>query len=259
MFDYLFDPDFLPFTFALALLFGLAGLELAALLIGASFLGSGEADADPGGVDGIDGPDAADLGDFGGDLSLDTDAIGDLGELGDLGDLDLADIDGMDLSDGSAPVEAAGGVSNWLGLGKMPMLIWLATLLLGFGLSGIGLQLGVKSLIGYALSPWLIGLPAGAFGIWLTRSFGAVFARLLPQVETEALSERSLGRRRGVVTQGTAAKGRPAEVRVMDRYGNAHYLRAEPFAKGEEIAQGTEVLVIRDRRQDAYVLIPLSD
>ena len=45
MFDYLFDPDFLPFTFALTLLFGLAGLELVALLIGASFLGGGEADA----------------------------------------------------------------------------------------------------------------------------------------------------------------------------------------------------------------------
>lgn len=253
MFDYLFDPDFLPFTFALTLLFGLAGLELVALLIGASFLGGGEADADLGGVDGIDGPDAPELGDLGGDLSLDADAIGDLGEL------DLADIDGMDLSEGAVPVEAAGGVSGWLGLGKMPMLIWLATLLLGFGLSGIGLQLGLKSLIGSALSPWLIGVPAGAFGIWFARSFGAVFARLLPQVETEALSERSLGRRRGVVTQGTAAKGRPAEVRVMDRYGNAHYLRAEPFAKGEEITQGTEVLVIRDRRQDAYVLIPLSE
>lgn len=250
MFDYLFDPDFLPFTFALALLFGLAGLELAALLIGASFLGSGEADL------GGDGPDAPELGDIGGDLSLDAAAFGDLGELGDL---DLADIDGMDLAEGTATVEAPGGVSNWLGLGKMPMLIWLATLLLGFGLSGIGLQLALMSLIGSALSPWLVGAPAGAFGIWFARSFGAVFARLLPQVETEALSERSLGRRRGVVTQGTAAKGRPAEVRVMDRYGNAHYLRAEPFAKGEEITQGTEVLVIRDRRQDAYVLIPLSE
>ena len=252
MFDYLFDPDFLPFTFALALLFGLAGLELAALLIGASFLGSGEPDADLGG----DAPDAPELGDIGGDLSLDADAFGDLGELGDL---DLADIDGMDLAEGTATVVAPGGVGNWLGLGKMPMLIWLATLLLGFGLSGIGLQLGLTSLIGSALSPWLVGAPAGAFGIWFARSFGAVFARLLPQVETEALSERSLGRRRGVVTQGTAAKGRPAEVRVMDRYGNAHYLRAEPFAEGEEITQGTEVLVIRDRRQDAYVLIPLSE
>ncbi len=256
MFDYLFDPDFLPFTFALALLFGLAGLELAALLIGASFLGSGDADADLGGVDGVDGLDAPDLGDLGGDLSLDADALSDFG---DLGDLDLADIDGMDLAEGAATVEVSGGIGSWLGLGKMPMLIWLAVLLLAFGLSGIGLQLGLKSLLSDTLSTWLVALPAGGFGLWFARRFGAVFARILPQVETEALSERSLGRRRGVITQGTAAKGRPAEVRVMDRYGNAHYLRAEPFAKGEEIAQGTEVLVIRDRRQDAYVLIPLSE
>ncbi|OIQ46232.1 MAG: hypothetical protein BM558_00185 [Roseobacter sp. MedPE-SW] len=253
MFDYLFAPDFLPFTFALALLFGLAGLELAALLIGASFLGSGDSDADLGGVD---GPDALDLGDIGGDFSIDADGLSDFG---DLGDLDLADIDGMDLAEGTATVEAPGGVSNWLGLGKMPMLIWLAVLLLGFGLSGTGLQLGLKSLFSLTAPAWLAAVPAGAFGLWFARSFGAVFARLLPQIETEALSERSLGRRRGVITQGTAAKGRPAEVRVMDRYGNAHYLRAEPFAKGEEIAQGTEVLVIRDRRQDAYVLIPLSE
>jgi len=256
MFDYLFVPDFLPFTFALALLFGLAGLELAALLIGASFLGSGETDADLGGVEGVDAPDAPDLGDIGGDLSLDADALSDLG---DLGDLDLADIDGMDLTEGAATADASGGISSWLGLGQMPMLIWLAVLLLGFGLSGIGLQLGLKSLFSLTAPAWLAGVPAGAFGLWFARRFGAVFARILPQVETEALSERSLGRRRGVITQGTAAKGRPAEVRVMDRYGNAHYLRAEPFAKGEEIAQGTEVLVIRDRRQDAYVLIPLSE
>ncbi|UWS81939.1 YqiJ family protein (plasmid) [Phaeobacter sp. G2] len=247
MFVYLFDPGFLPFTFALALLFGLAGLELAALLIGASFLGSGEAEA---GLDGADGPELGDMGDVAGDLSLDTDA---------LGDLDLADIDGVDLAEDTLPVDASGGVGSWLGLGKMPMLIWLAVLLLGFGLSGIGLQLGVKSLLSATLSAWLVAIPAGAFGLWFARSFGAVFARVLPQTETEALSDRSLGRRRGVITQGTAATGRAAEVRVMDRYGNAHYLRAEPFAKGEEITQGTEVLVIRDRRQDAYVLIPLSE
>jgi hypothetical protein len=256
MFDYLFDPGFLPFTFALALLFGLAGLELVALLIGASFLGGGEADA---GLDGADGPALGDMGDLGGDISLDADALSDLGEFGDLGDLDLADIDGVDLADGDMALDAPGGLSGWLGLGKMPMLIWLAVFLLGFGLSGIGVQLGVQSVLSDTLTAWLVALPAGAFGLWFARRFGAVFARILPQTETEALSDRSLGRRRGVITQGTAATGRPAEVRVMDRYGNAHYLRAEPFAKGEEITQGTEVLVIRDRRQDAYVLIPLSE
>lgn len=261
MFDFLFDPALLPFSFALALLFGLAGLELAALLIGASFLGS---DADTS-IEGPEGLDGADLGNF----SLEADgldsleSLDSLGDLGDLGELDLTDIDGFDVAEVGPTVgpkvETPLGVSNWLGLGQVPMLIWLAVLLLAFGLSGVGLQMGLKATFSAAAPAWLAVLPAGVFGLWFARSFAIVFARVLPQTETEAVSERSLGRRRGVVTQGTAAKGRPAEVRVIDGYGNAHYLRAEPFAKGEEIAQGTEVLVIRDRRQKTYVLIPLSE
>jgi hypothetical protein len=45
----------------------------------------------------------------------------------------------------------------------------------------------------------------------------------------------------------------------MDGYGNAHYLRAEPMSEGDEISAGTEVLVIRDRRAKAYVLVPVSE
>lgn len=246
MFETLSDPAFAPFTFALALLFGLAGLELAALLLGASFLG-GDSDA------GLDATDGLDAGDFG------LEAEG----LGDFGDLDLAEIDGFEADASGAELVTAsgspGGPISWLGLGQMPMLIWLAVLLLGFGLFGMGLQMGLKSALSLTAPPWLAALPAAGFSVWFTRRFGAVFARVLPQVETESVSERSLGRRRGLVTQGTASLGRPAEVRVIDKFGNAHYLRAEPFSKEEEITQGSEVLVIRDRRRDAYVLIPLSE
>ncbi|KIC09777.1 hypothetical protein RA19_13450 [Leisingera sp. ANG-M1] len=253
MFDFLLDGAFAPFSLALALLGGLAVLELAALLLGGSLIG-GDGDA---GLDAADGadlgefPDAGDLGDLGADAAADA--------LGDLGDIDLADLDGVDAPDGAGAAEASGSLASWLGLGRMPALIWLAALLMGFGLSGIGLQMVLKSYLGFTAPAWMAGLPAGAFGLWFARGFGGVFARLLPQTETEALSERSLGRRRGVITQGTAAQGRPAEVRVMDGYGNAHYLRAEPFAAGEELAQGTEVLVMRDRRKDRFVLIPLSE
>lgn len=248
MFDFLFDSAFAPFSFALALLFGLAGLELAALLVGASFLG-GDPDT------GLDGAEGGDVGDIAG-LDFDTDG------LSEFGDLDLAEIDGIDgidVSEADAELETSIGVSGWLGLGKMPMLIWLAVLLLGFGLSGMGGQMALKAGFAFTAPPWLAALPAGAFGLWFVRVFGVGFARFIPQFETEALSVRNLGRRRGVVTQGTATTGRPAEVRVIDRYGNAHHLRAEPFEKGIEISQGTEVLVILDRRQGAFVLIPLSD
>ncbi|MFY0310109.1 OB-fold-containig protein [Leisingera sp. D0M16] len=241
MFDFLLDGAFAPFSLALALLGGLAVLELLALLLGGSLIGS-DGDA------GLDAADGADIGGF-----------PDAADLGDLGDVDLADLDGADTADSAGAADASGSLASWLGLGRMPALIWLAALLMGFGLSGIGLQMVLKSYLGFAAPAWMPGLPAGAFGLWFARGFGGVFARLLPQTETEALSERSLGRRRGVITQGTAAQGRPAEVRVTDGYGNAHYLRAEPFQAGEELAQGTEVLVMRDRRKDRYVLIPLSE
>ncbi|WP_170505033.1 OB-fold-containig protein [Ruegeria arenilitoris] len=238
MFDFLLEGAFVPFTLALALLFGLLGLELIALVLGGSLM-AGEAEVD---LDVVDGPDL-DIGDF--DLDVDADV--------DLGEFELAEVE-ADVS-GAAPSSPLA----WLGIGKVPFMIWLAVLLAGFGLSGIGLQLALRDLLGFDLPSWMAALPAGAFALWFARGFGGVFARLLPKTETEAMSERMLARRRGMITQGTASRGRPAEVRVTDRFGNSHYLRAEPLQDKDALKQGTEVLVLRDRRRDRFVLVGLSD
>lgn len=258
MFDLLLSDGMFPFTLALALLFGLLALEVVFGLLGGTLLGSG---AD--GID-VDGPDLdvdmPDLGDMDIDLGLDGTGIdiADL-ELADP-DLDVPDFDGPDLDtdipDG-AP-DGAGSIAAWLGFGKMPALIWLASILMSFGLSGLMLQSIADNLFGAPLPAWLPALPAAAAAIWFARQFGALFARLLPKMETEALSERHLGRRAGVVTQGTASRGRPAEVRVTDRYGNSHYLRAEPLRDDVTIPQGTEVMVLRHRHESGYLLVALT-
>ncbi|NOD63569.1 MULTISPECIES: OB-fold-containig protein [unclassified Ruegeria] len=238
MFDFLLEGAFVPFTMALALLFGLLALELIALVLGGSLLaGEGEVD-----LDAVDVPDL-DVADF--DLDIDADI--------ELGEFELADIET------DVPDAAAAGPMAWLGIGKVPFMIWLVVLLAGFGLSGIGLQLALRDLLGFDLPSWMAAIPAGAFGLWFARGFGAVFARLLPKTETEAMSERMLARRRGVISQGTASRGRPAEVRVMDRFGNTHHLRAEPLQDKDILEQGTDVLVLRDRRRDRFVLVGLSD
>ena len=87
---------------------------------------------------------------------------------------------------------------------------------------------------------------------------GEVFARLLPKTETTAMSERHLGRRIGVVSQGTAKRGMPAEVRVTDHHGNMHYLRAEPVRDSDEIPQGSRVLVLRHRFDQGYRITALG-
>ncbi|MCE8442071.1 OB-fold-containig protein, partial [Rhodovulum sulfidophilum] len=105
----------------------------------------------------------------------------------------------------------------------------------------------------------LVAIPSAALAILFTRSFGAVFARLLPRTETQSVRARHLGRRMGVVTQGTASRGRPAEVRVRDRYGNTHYLRAEPLRDEDSIPAGCEVLVMRHRPTGSFRLISLDN
>lgn len=218
MIDLLLTGPFAPFTLALAILLGLLGLELALLLAGGSLLGL-DADAElDAGLDGLGGPD--------GDA-----------EMGEAG--------------------AASGPAAWLGLADLPFMIWLAAVLMGFGISGLAIQ-GLADTLARPLPGWMASAPAAALAVLFARGFGRTLARLVPRTETSAQTAGQLARRRGVVTQGTAAPGRPAEVRVTDRHGNVHFLRAEPLGP-EEIVQGSEVLVIREPRGDGYRLVALAD
>lgn len=170
---------------------------------------------------------------------------------------DAPDVDGPDAGDIDTGVSVSASASV-LGLGRAPFLIWLAALLLGFGAGGLAIQTLATTALGTPLPAWaavpLALLPALASA----RGLSGLLARLVPGTESDSVSETMLGRREGLVTQGTAARGRPAEVRVTDRHGNTHYLRAEPMQDGATIEQGRRVLVLRDRRARAWRLIALD-
>jgi hypothetical protein len=105
----------------------------------------------------------------------------------------------------------------------------------------------------------LASLPAVAGAVAFTRLFGSALAGLLPQIETTATSAQFMGGLRGIVTQGTARQGAPAEVRLRDRHGNTHHMRCEPFRDTDVIEQGTEVLLLRKRTPGGWTLqiVPL--
>lgn len=241
MLDTLLSGPFVPFTMSLALLFGLLALELAFLVVGGSLLGD-SADADGAA---IEGPD------FDVDVNFDVEI-----EAFDLDgfDVEAADFD-LDPVDVAAPT--SGNPLGWLGLGTMPTLIWLATIFMSFGVAGVALQGLVTTLTGSPLNVLLAAIPCGAAALWFTGKFGALFAQILPKSESQSVSTRQLGRRKGTVTQGTATRGTPAEVRVTDRYGNTHYLRAEPMRDADTIPQGADVLVLRHRPTGGFRLIAL--
>ncbi|MEM7057713.1 MAG: OB-fold-containig protein [Pseudomonadota bacterium] len=243
MINFLLETGMAPFTGALMLVAGLLIVELVMSLIGGSLMG----DAD--GADGLDGADA--------DAAVEFDADGlDAAEI-DAGDIDGADLDaeGGDAIEGPA---TGGGIAAWLGFGRVPFILWLAGLLTAFGLVGYGIQAAASSALG-TLMPWwgaaaLAALPALRLGGWFADTLG----RMIPKTETTAVRLRSLGDRRGVIAQGTARRGMPAQARVKDGHGNMHYVRVEPADEGVEIPEGTEVL-IRGGREPVLKAIPIDD
>lgn len=234
--ELLFAPYLTPFSAALGLLFGLLLLELFSALLGGTVLG------------------------LGGDTDVDLDVVPDL-EVDFDAEFDLETIEAIEIAD-APEIQTdldTSSLTGWLGLGGVPFLIWLASFLGAFGLSGIILQKALIATIGSPLPAWIAGFAATLPALAFARGFSRIFARLIPKTETQALSANHLGRRRGIVSQGTARRGKPAEVRVNDRYGNTHHIRAEPLRDDQSIPAGTEVLVLRKSLDEGYRLVPLPE
>lgn len=227
MIDILLNPGMQPFMVAYGLVIGLFAVEMVLFLAGT------------GGM--IIGTDGADL-DF--DTNVDS-AIEVRGS--------------VDSSEPSGVADHhSGGILGWLGLSEMPTGVWLVALATSFGTIGYALQLVLWQAAGFMLSPGLAVLAAVGPAVLSTRWFGRRLNRLIPRFETAAISERSYGRRRGVVTVGVARAGSPARVRFTDGHGGTHYLMAEPLDRNDEIREGAEVSILK-KRDGTFALVQVSD
>lgn len=140
-----------------------------------------------------------------------------------------------------------GTVMDLLGLRKLPFSVSLALFLACFASVGTAAQILLHAMLGYMLPVWLIGPIALICAAFLTRKLVRFILYLVPRDESSAISERSLGKRIGIVTVGTASAGNPAQIRVTDGYGNTHYTMVEPLSPEDTIPEGSEVLVMRIR------------
>jgi hypothetical protein len=66
----------------------------------------------------------------------------------------------------------------------------------------------------------------------------------MPKDETTAVSDASLVGRVGTIVIGVARAGNPAQARIHDEHGTAHYVMVEPDGP-ETFATGTSVLLVR--------------
>lgn len=227
MYELLTSPNTIPFSIALAVVLGLFLLEIISALIGGSILGIG-----------TEAPDMDVELDF--DLSADVDA-----------GVDFAD--GLDGADTPEAV-TSDGIFTWIGARDVPFLIWLVSFLTMFGLFGLIFQSVLNGVVGFELSGLLASAIVFVPALAVTRVIANWVALLMPKAETTALRARHLGGYRGTITQGTASRGRPAEVKIKDRHDNIHYLRVEPLHDDDSYPQGSDVTLIRKRGDKFFVI-----
>ncbi|SLN19082.1 Inner membrane protein YqiJ [Roseovarius albus] len=242
--DLLLEPGLKPFVFFGVLVIGFLLLEVLLMSIGVDTQISGDSDAD------------FDLDvDFDADLDADFDVDTDT-ELGT--DIDFNIDPDIDAEAGVKPrLETSGGFFDLIGLRKLPLTVWLAlfsAFFAGIGLSGQTLMSVLTGTVLPAILAALIVLPVALF---FTRYCAEAVANWVPRVETTAISERSYGRRKGVITVGSARRDQPAQVRFTDAHGNLHYVMAEPLSDDDTLPEGTEVLILR-RRQGDLKLVRIS-
>lgn len=152
-----------------------------------------------------------------------------------------ADYDADGLPDGGIGAAAA----SLLGLGRVPLTVWLALFLLVFAAVGVSGQALADNLTGAPLDRWLAALLAAGASLPLTGALVRPLASILPQDETTAVPLDALVGKRAEVLIGTARSGSPARARVHDRHGHPHLVMVEPHEQGAELAQSEIVLLVR--------------
>lgn len=152
--------------------------------------------------------------------------------------------------DMDSDLDGGGDLLGWLGFGRVPLLMLLVLFLAFFGLAG----LAVQQLAG-PLTLWLAVPAAAAAALPLTGLGARGLARIMPGDETTAVSLDSLVGRRGTITVGTARRGSPAQARVKDIHGQAHYVMVEPYDDDQAIGEGETV---RLDRRDGNIFIALA-
>ena len=201
-------PQNWPFIVALGVMLGLAGLEVLVLLLGGSLFGF---------VDDLL-PDSLD------------------------GDVDVSAEAGIDAPDSSSGM--LDQVLGWFAVGQVPFLVVIVALLTSFGLLGLALQAMLAKLTGYTLPPSVAAIPAFVGASFSTRWLALRIARLIPNVETSAVSRDSFIGRVATITLGSARSGEPTQARLTDTHGQAHYVLVEPDRKTDVLTEGERVLLV---------------
>ena len=145
------------------------------------------------------------------------------------------DIDGFSLTD-------------YLCIGKIPLLMWLVVFLVSYGLSGIILQMI------FHLNVYIAGIIVLFVSIIPTRYVSLFLHKIMPQDETTALSHDDFIGYTATIILVKSAKNHSAEASFIDKFNQKHYIMVEPENENELYFQG-DVVIITSKKSNSIFYV----
>jgi len=140
---------------------------------------------------------------------------------------------------------AFGELLTWMRVKQVPMIAILIAFLASFSIVGLALQQILFGMTGWMLPAVVAAIIAVFLALPGVRLFAGVLAKIMPRDETSAVSTATFIGHTAKITLGTASEGSPAEAKFRDQHGTTHYLMLAPDNAGDEFAQGSSVLIVR--------------
>ena len=154
------------------------------------------------------------------------------------------------------PDTPTSAVLGWLHIGKVPLLVIIIIFLTTFGVIGSLAQLVARALSGHFMPVVLAAAIAAVVAAFAVRILGEAIGRMIPKDESTAVADAALVGRVGTIVIGVAKAGRPAQARIHDEHGTAHYIMVEPEGSDDAFAAGTSVLLVRHLKGRHFHAIP---
>lgn len=139
-------------------------------------------------------------------------------------------------------IEGSFSLSDYLCIGRIPLLMWLVVYLVSFGLIGTFIQMFLD------FNVYIVTLVVFFVSTIPTRYISLFLHKIIPQDETTALYSNSFIGMSANIVSGYARVGYPAQAKFKDIHGQTHYIMVEPEGSEEEYGMGDTVILVKQSK-----------
>lgn len=177
-------------------------------------------------------------------------------------DLDIhADLDAnhlFELPESSIDSLESVNFVNLFNLGQVPFLLILLSLTGFFSFFGFGTHL-IASKLAMTVPNLLVVPISMGLSSFFTYKVSKWWKRVFPNIESYAVSGRSLVGKIGTINLGTATYENGVEVAVYDEHNSKHYVMARVAIKGVSINQNEKVMIVHNQADGSYLILPFIE